>query len=143
MDKPVIMLGAGGHSNVLIDCLKLQDRKIIGITVPDPKSKELFGIPVIGTDEEVYNYSFKEIKLVNGLGTIGSMEKRKNIYLRFKSDGYTFASVIHPVAIIASQVALEEGVQIMAGAIIQPGCHIGANSIINTKASVDHDCQIG
>ena len=31
----------------------------------------------------------------------------------------------------------------MAGAIIQPNCHIKANSIINTRTSIDHDCVIG
>ena len=30
----------------------------------------------------------------------------------------------------------------MAGAVIQPGTVIGDNSIINTHASVDHDCKI-
>ena len=31
----------------------------------------------------------------------------------------------------------------MAGVVIQPGSRIGKNSIVNTKASVDHDCIIG
>ena len=31
----------------------------------------------------------------------------------------------------------------MEGAIVQPGVKIGAISIVNTKASIDHDCQIG
>ena len=31
----------------------------------------------------------------------------------------------------------------MAGAIIQADVVIGENSIINTRASVDHDCQLG
>jgi UDP-perosamine 4-acetyltransferase len=31
----------------------------------------------------------------------------------------------------------------MAGAVIQSGSRIGINSIINTRASVDHDCVIG
>ena len=31
----------------------------------------------------------------------------------------------------------------MAGVVIQPGCAIGENSILNTSVGVDHDCQIG
>lgn len=31
----------------------------------------------------------------------------------------------------------------MAGAVIQPDVTIGANVLINTRASVDHDCRIG
>ena len=31
----------------------------------------------------------------------------------------------------------------MAGCVIQTGTNIGANSIVNTRASIDHDCTIG
>ena len=31
----------------------------------------------------------------------------------------------------------------MAGVVIQPSSMIGRNAIINTRASVDHDCIIG
>ncbi len=30
----------------------------------------------------------------------------------------------------------------MAGAVLQTGCRMGENVIINTRASVDHDCII-
>jgi acetyltransferase-like isoleucine patch superfamily enzyme len=30
----------------------------------------------------------------------------------------------------------------MAGAVVQPGAFIGRNVIVNTRASVDHDCCI-
>ncbi|HEX3032888.1 MAG TPA: NeuD/PglB/VioB family sugar acetyltransferase, partial [Bacillota bacterium] len=68
---------------------------------------------------------------------------RSKLFDKFKADGYSFASVIHPSAIIGYDVELGEGVQILAGAIIQPGSRVGANTIINTKASLDHDCIIG
>jgi UDP-perosamine 4-acetyltransferase len=38
---------------------------------------------------------------------------------------------------------LGEGVQIMAGTVVQPGSKIGDNTILNTRSSVDHDCEIG
>ena len=31
----------------------------------------------------------------------------------------------------------------MAGAVIQPGTHIASDSIVNTRAAIDHDCAIG
>jgi len=30
----------------------------------------------------------------------------------------------------------------MAGAVVQAGCRIGENVIVNTRASIDHDCDI-
>lgn len=143
MSKPVIILGAGGHSRVLIDILQLTARKIIGITDPFYRDREFCDLPILGEDEKILAYSPAEIELVNGMGSIGSTQKRKDLFQTFKRKGYHFANVIHPTAIISPHVTLEEGVQIMAGAILQPGTHIGTNSIINTKASVDHDCIIG
>ena len=37
---------------------------------------------------------------------------------RFREQQYIFESVIHPSSIIASEVHIEDGIQIMAGAVI-------------------------
>jgi sugar O-acyltransferase (sialic acid O-acetyltransferase NeuD family) len=140
--KPVIVLGAGGHAKVLIDVLKLCKVQILGYTDPQ-KFEPILGIPSIGKDEEILNYNPNSIELVNGLGSIGDNRLRKALFSKFKEYGYVFRSVIHPAAIVASDVQLSEGVQIMAGAVVQPGCVIGHNTIINTRASIDHDCNIG
>lgn len=145
MKKPVIILGSGGHAKVLINILKLCDIKIFGITDPEtPKSYGLYeDITYLGDDNSISEYSPDKLLLVNGLGSAGKCDKRKLLFDKFKNHGYSFASLIHPSAIIAPDVKLSEGVQVMAGAIIQPGSIIGKNTIINTKVSVDHDCQIG
>ena len=56
---------------------------------------------------------------------------------------FRFATIVHPDAIIASNVNLAEGAQIMAGVIIQTGVKVGRDTIINTGAVLDHDCNIG
>jgi UDP-perosamine 4-acetyltransferase len=40
-------------------------------------------------------------------------------------------------------VDLEEGAQILAGAVVQASARIGQDAIVNSGALVDHDCQIG
>lgn len=145
MNKPVLILGAGGHAKVLIEALLQSGATLAGITDPDPDlaGKKLLEVPVLGGDEVVGDFPQTEILLVNGLGSIGVPTARKGLFERFRAMGYRFATVIHPSAIIASDVELGEGVQVMAGAVIQPGCRVGCNTIINTRASVDHDCRIG
>jgi sugar O-acyltransferase (sialic acid O-acetyltransferase NeuD family) len=140
--KPVIILGAGGHAKVLIDVLKLCKVQILGYTDPQ-KFEPILGIPRIGDDEEILNYDPSCIELVNGIGSIGNNRLRKALFSKFKENGYVFRSVIHPKAIVAADAQLSEGVQIMAGAVVQPGCVIGHNTIINTMVSIDHDCRIG
>ncbi|WP_227762469.1 acetyltransferase [Zhaonella formicivorans] len=145
MSLPVIVLGAGGHAKVLIDILRLRGIKILCLI--DPKlatfSNTLNGIRLIDNEDEVLRYQPDEVRLVNGLGSVSDTTKRTHLFQKLKNLGYSFASLIHPSAIIASDVKLAEGVQIMAGAIIQAGSNVGQNAIINTKASIDHDCVIG
>jgi len=142
---PIIVVGGGGHAKVLIETLLYQQREIIGIVDGDVSKigTTVLGVPVIGGDEIVFKYSIKEICLINALGSVKDTKLRQYIYEKFKQRGYWFEQVIHKSAIIASDVQLDEGVQIMAGAIIQTGTSIGSNSIINTGAVIDHDCRIG
>lgn len=56
---------------------------------------------------------------------------------------WAFAIVRHPSAIIARDAVIGIGSVIMAGAVIQPGVVIGKHCIVNTGATVDHDCVLG
>jgi sugar O-acyltransferase (sialic acid O-acetyltransferase NeuD family) len=142
---PIILLGSGGHAKVVKDTLTELGVKILGITDPDPKSygKVRIGLQVLGGDDYVTKHSTDTLKLVNGIGTIGRVIARRKVFEEFKRKGYEFLTVVHPSAILANDVILEEGVQVMAGAVIQPGVRIGRNVIINTRATIDHDCVIG
>lgn len=144
-NKPVIVVGAGGHARVLISSLKALRREIIGILDPDVKliGQTIADIPVLGNDDTISNYASDSVELANGIGSVALPEKRKAIYMKFKNAGYSFAKVVHPSVVVMEDVQLGEGVQIMAGAIVQTGCAIGNNAIINTGAVVDHDCIIG
>jgi len=144
-EAAIIILGAGGHAKVLIEALLASSAVIKGIVDSNPTlaGSRILGVPVLGGDDVVDEFTPSQIRLVNGVGSIGLPILRQRLYERFKVSGYDFATVIHPSAVVASDVILGEGAQIMAGAVIQPGCHIGINSIINTRASVDHDSIVG
>lgn len=143
--KPVIILGAGGHSRVLIDILKSCKVTIEGITDPDTSlyGKRVMGVPVIGGDHLVLDYHPETILLVNGIGLVEQTSKRRQVFEAFKGRNYCFLNVVHPRAVLASDVEIAEGVQIMAGAVIQTAASVGANTIINTMSSIDHECVIG
>lgn len=145
MNRPVIVLGGGGHARVLIDALRLSKNQILGVTDFRPSSvnPQKVGVKILGDDGAILSFRPAKVSLVNGLGSTGSTAARMALFEKFKVKGYRFISVIHPSAVIAKDAVLGEGVQIMAGAVIQTGVVIGNNAIINTRASVDHDCHIG
>lgn len=146
MKVNLFVLGAGGHAKVLLDCLlDNQHVNVLGILDRNPalKGEKLLGIPVLGHEDDILkNYPVAFAQLVNGIGSIGLASPRQTIFSQFKQQGYQFFSVIHPKAYVAREVIIGEGAQLMAGVVIQPGCKIGNNVIINTHAAIDHDCEI-
>lgn len=52
-------------------------------------------------------------------------------------------SVIHPAASVSPSARLGDGVFIAAGAVVGTETRIGRGAIVNTAASVDHDCDVG
>ncbi len=144
MNLPVLIVGGGGHAKVLIDTLRLRSARIIGITEADPTKHgtEVLGVRVIGDDKTISEHAPGTLLLVNGIGSVNLPKARKAVFEKYKAKGFTFATIVHPSAVVAPDVVLGEGCQIMAGAVIQPGSRISMNVIVNTKASVDHDCII-
>lgn len=143
LDRPLVLLGSGGHARVLLSTLLQIGSRVIGFVDPDDSRSELLGISRIGGDEAVLDHDADDVLLVNGIGSVGSIGNRLRVHEYFRTRGYAFASVIHPAAIIAPEAELSDGVQVMAGAIIQTGCVVGEGCIINTGARLDHDCVIG
>lgn len=145
MNKPLVILGAGGHAAVLMDTLRQQNAEVLAIVGPefDNNRKVLQGITHYLQDDDVLAFSPDDIQLVNGLGSLPGSTLRTALFSQFTALGYQFKTVIADSAIVSAYAELGQGVQVMAGAIIQAGAVIGANSIINTGAIIEHDCIIG
>ncbi len=142
MNVPVIVIGGGGHAKVLISTLLLQNRNVLGFVDVKPSLPPILGVTRLGDDSVVFLHPSDQVRLVNGVGSIDSTALRQTVYETFRKRQYTFDTVIHPSAVIAPDVQIDDGVQIMAGVVVQPGSRLGANAIINTGSRIDHDCLI-
>jgi len=143
--QPLIIIGDGGHAQVLVDLLLRRNLELIGYTSPSNKGAGgiILGLTRIGDDDEILSYSPDSVRLVNGVGSIGEGNGRKSVFEKFRSKAYRFTPVVHDASIVAGDAAIGEGVQVMAGAIVQTGCELGDNIILNTRCSVDHHCVLG
>jgi len=141
----LVIIGAGGHARVLVEALKARGLTPIGFVTREPEKALgiMAGIPRIGDDDSLLAGGAQGVILVNGVGSVGDPKRRQAAFETFRAKGFNFALVIHPSAVIASDVVLAEGAQIMAGAVLQPGVRVGVNAIVNTGAIVDHDVMIG
>ena len=140
MHKKLIIVGAGGHGKVVAD-IAIQTKEYQEIAFIDDNSNEseCMGIEIIGKSVDVKEYVGK----VDFIVAIGNAEIRKKVMCQLVEMGGTFATLIHPTAVIGSRVTIEEGTVVMAGAVLNPHSEIGKGCIVNTHATVDHDCKLG
>lgn len=142
--KTTLVLGAGGHAVVVIAALIESGASIAGILDPDKAlhGQSILGIGVLGDDQLIEQWGASDILLVNGIGGTDNTRQRRMIFEKFRAQGYSFSTVVHPAAVISRECNIAEGAQVMAGAVIQPRSRIGENTIINTRTGIDHDCDI-
>jgi len=142
MSEKIFVYGASGHAKVVIDIIERQGLyDIVFLVDDDPslKGTDFYGYRVVGGKQELLE---SQDLISGGIVAIGSNRARKSVAAWLVSQGFPLVSCIHPSAQIARGVVVESGSVIMAGAIINSDSHIGRNVIVNTRASIDHDCII-
>lgn len=141
-ERPLIVIGGGGHARVLVSTLIQLGRCVLGFAENERSQADIFGIACLGDDKAVLAHDPAEVLLINGVGSVAAVANRVRVHEWFRARGYEFGSVVHPSAIVAAEVRLSAGVQVMAGAVLQTGVIAHENCIINTGALVDHDCVV-
>ena len=139
----VILIGGGGHARVILEVLTITGCDVLGFVDRDPSAVLAGNVDRLGAEDAVMGYASRDVSLANGIGSVGKPGSRCNWFEVFRKEGYRFSSVIHPAATVSGSVSLGEGVQVMAGAMIQVAAILEDNVLVNTGAVVDHGCRIG
>ncbi len=140
----VIILGAGGHGQVVADILLRAaaggSLAPIGYLDDDPAllGRMLSGLPVLGTTADLDRHPHEAV-----IVAIGDNSTRMRLYGLMQALGEQLAMAVHPSAVIAPDVRIDPGTMICAGAVVNIGSIIGADTILNTSCSVDHHNVIG
>jgi len=143
-EKPVYLVAAGGHGSVVLDTLAEMGVAVAGIVDPALRAGDrVFDVPVLGGDAWLDARRGDELVLANGAGAQPYKNLHGTLYERFHRRGFEFISVRHPSAVVGRDAAFAEGSQVLAGCVVQCRARIGRNVVINTRASVDHDCVVG
>jgi acetyltransferase EpsM len=131
MKDKIYLFGASGHGKVISDIAHSIDVQVEAFIDNDIDKTECYHLPV-----------FNKIPDNNNplVVSIGNNQIRKKI-VREISDK-RFISLIHQQSIISPSVKIDLGTVIMGGTTINAEVIIGKHCIINTNASVDHECEI-
>jgi sugar O-acyltransferase (sialic acid O-acetyltransferase NeuD family) len=131
----IFVYGAGGHGKVVVDTIK-NAQVPYGVTHFIDDDVRLHGRMLLGRSIQ----GADEINGDRGFIAIGDNASRLRIASRYRG---RLVTLIHRAATLGQDVPLGEGSVLMAGSIVNIGSTIGANVIINTAATVDHDCMLG
>ena len=141
----ILVLGAGGHGQVVTDILLRMADAGADVTVagylddnPDLAGRRVLGLPVLGrlADRTAVQHDAVVV-------AVGDNRRRCQIVAQLSQEGEAFAQACHPRAVIAPNVVTGPGVVICAGVVVNTCSVIGAHSILNTACSIDHHDHIG
>lgn len=139
MKKKLIIIGASGHGKVCADiALKMDRWNNISFLDDDESLKSALGFDVIGKTKDAIKY----IDEADFFVAVGNNATRNRIQTEVTSEGISIATLIHPNAVIGTDVKIGVGTAVMAGVVINSSSTIGDGCILNTRCSIDHDNSI-
>lgn len=130
-----MIIGAGGHGKVVADNALKNDYQDI-VFVDDNAIGESCGFPIVGPTSEVTNLNDGKTDFIIAIGNNTIRKKIANQY------NLNWITLIHPTAIIGTDVIIGKGSVVSAGAVLNPCAVVGEHCIINTSVVVEHDNQI-
>lgn len=144
--KKILLIGAGGHSKVVLDAINRGFYDVVGFLQNDPSAigNIVCDVPVIGQDIDIKKFREQGIThAIVALGHLGNWQLRDKLFSILLDAGFEPAIIIHPSAVVSTYAKIGMGTVILAGAIVNPGAIIGENCIINTGAIIEHDVSVG
>lgn len=135
--RPLVIVGAGGHAVSVANVALSAGYTIQCFVDKNKKGLDLLGFSIMGDIAELGNpdsYSF-------GIA-VGDNAIRERIYneLQAKHENLNFPSLVHASATVSSFASVGDGTVVMPQAVIGPNSKVGKFCLINTQASIDHDC---
>jgi UDP-perosamine 4-acetyltransferase len=134
----VVILGAGGHAAVVVDSLLEAGEHELAACLGESGEETILGVPVLPAETDPRTLGAEGVFVA-----VGDNGRRKRLMEEAAGMGLTMVNAVHPRAVVSRFAVLGTGVAVMAGAVVNARSEIGDGCIVNTGASVDHDCRVG
>lgn len=136
MKDELLIIGASGNGKVVADiAIKMDKWQSIVFLDDDHSIKSCMGLKIIGKSDDAFTYQ-KDADIFVAIGNNATREKTQEM---LEIEGASIATLIHPSAVIGTDVEIGTGTAIMAGVVINSSVNIGKGCIVNTGATLDHD----
>jgi UDP-perosamine 4-acetyltransferase len=138
----VVIIGAGGHAKVVIDLFRAAGNyNLVGLVDSGALGTFVNGAAIIGSDDDLPR--LRREGVTHAHVAIGNNRVRLKLARALEDTGFSLANAISPAAILSPSTVLGRGVAVMAGAVVNAESRLEDACILNTRASLDHDGNIG
>ena len=139
MKDRLLIIGASGHGKVAADiAIRMNKWQSIAFLDDNELLKVSLELKVIGKAEDAFRFVEDNDIFV----AIGNNATREKVQKKLEGKGAGIPILVHPNAVIGSEVELGIGTVVMAGVVINSSTKIGRGCIINTGSTLDHDNMI-
>jgi sugar O-acyltransferase (sialic acid O-acetyltransferase NeuD family) len=137
--RPLVVVGAGGHAVSVANVARSAGYVIACFVDKNKKGARLLGLPVIASVDELEAVDQHVFCIA-----VGDNAARERVYaeLSARHRDLVFPPLVHASAVVSDFVALGEGTVLMPKAVVGPNSNVGRFCILNTQASIDHDCTM-
>jgi sugar O-acyltransferase (sialic acid O-acetyltransferase NeuD family) len=144
MSKDLIIIGNGEFATIAREYFdNYSEYKVRGFAVDsnymDQTSKR--DLPVHSTSEVISKMK-RDFKVFVAITSSNLNRDRERIYLKFKNQGFSFATFISPYAFISSSASIRENCFIFENNVVQSNAKIGANCILWSGNHIGHSTSV-
>jgi sugar O-acyltransferase (sialic acid O-acetyltransferase NeuD family) len=146
--RELVIWGATGQARVLREFVESAEVRIVALF--DNNRSVLSPFPDIPLYYEKQGFEEwlkerKDNQYLGCLAAIGGSKGKERLFIQSYLESFDIVSpiAVHPTAFVAKNAAIGEGSQILAQSAVCVDVRLGRSCIVNTGATVDHECQIG
>jgi sugar O-acyltransferase (sialic acid O-acetyltransferase NeuD family) len=138
----LIVFGAGGHGKVVADTALRAGFDVAGFLDDSASApgSTVIGLPVLGNREWLrstvpFRYSIAV--------AIGNNRARMELAEWLTSRHIELATIVSPLAMVASSARIARGTVVMAGVVVSADAIVGKGCILNSASVIEHDVVLG
>lgn len=138
-----VLIGAGGHARSVAEMFDLLSVDVNAFYVDPEPCPWLSVINRYASDQEAIGELEGPIEAALGLGGKTPLEMAKRLNVAKIYSNIQFPSLVHHRAYVSPSALLNEGVQVLAGAVLESGAELERFCVVNIGALLAHDCAVG
>lgn len=142
MTRPLVVLGAGGHAKMVIEAARSGSwyEPLVCLSATQVDVQHLLGVRIeVETPERL-----EQLRRAGywAIVAIGENRIRRKLQSSLEQRGWPIATVISGTAWCSPSASIEPGTVLMPLSAVGAEARVGRGGIINTSASIDHDCLL-